>query len=81
MGGSFLPLYAYAIGLLQGGLLDVGIATLAAFLATNAESVIGAVLQGKKGFEWMTNEVVNFINTVIGAGIAISLGSFLMVMV
>lgn len=81
VGGSFLPLYAYAIGLLQGGLLDVGIATLAAFLATNAESVIGAVLQGKKGFEWMTNEVVNFINTVIGAGIAISLGSFLMVMV
>ena len=78
IGGSFLPIYALGIGLIHDW-TSVGIATLAAFLATNAESVIGAVLQGKKGFEWMTNEVVNFINTVIGAGIAISLGQLLLV--
>ena len=78
IGGSLLPIYAYGIGLIHD-FTSIGIATLAAFLATNAESLIGAVLQGKKGFEWMTNEVVNFINTVIGAGIAISLGKFLFV--
>jgi len=75
-GGSLIPIYAYAIGLLNN-LSFVGIATIAAFLACNAESVIGAVLQGKKGLEWITNEVVNFFNTVIGAGIAISLGKLL----
>lgn len=75
-GGSLLPMYALGIGLINNW-TSVGIATLAAFLATNAESLIGAVFQGKKGFEWMTNEVVNFFNTVIGAGIAIILGKFL----
>lgn len=81
VGGSLLPLYAYAIGLLNFGssaLGTIGIATFAAFMATNAESLIGATMQGKKGLEWMTNEVVNFFNTVIGAGIAIGLGSILL---
>jgi len=79
-GGSILPIYAYGIGLLSGGSAAVliGIATFAAFMATNAESLIGATLQGKKGMEWMTNEVVNFFNTVIGAGIAIGLGRMLL---
>lgn len=45
---------------------------LAAFIATNIESLIGATLQDK--FDWMTNEVVNFINTTIGAIVAILLG-------
>ena len=44
---------------------------IAAFVATNLESVIGATLQSK--FDWMTNEVVNFINTLIGAIVAILL--------
>lgn len=78
VGGSLLPIYATAIGFLDGGIAAVGVATLAAFLATNAESLIGATLQGKKGFGWMTNEVVNFLNTVIGAGIAIGVGKFVM---
>ena len=76
VGGSLLAMYGLGIGLL-GSWTSVGIATLAAFLATNAESLIGATLQEKKGFEWMTNEVVNFINTVIGATIAIGLGMML----
>jgi uncharacterized membrane protein len=52
--------------------------TVAAFIATMIESVIGATLQGKKGMSWMTNEVVNFINTVIGAIVAMSLGVLLL---
>jgi uncharacterized protein (TIGR00297 family) len=38
---------------------------LAAFIATNLESVIGATLQSK--YTWLTNEVVNIFNTFIGA--------------
>lgn len=45
---------------------------IAAFIATNLESVIGATIQEK--FAWLTNEVVNIINTSIGAIAAIALG-------
>ncbi|WP_413166907.1 TIGR00297 family protein [Capilliphycus salinus ALCB114379] len=44
---------------------------LAAFIATNLESVIGATLQAE--VSWLTNEVVNFINTFIGAFVAMGL--------
>ena len=50
------------------GLIDltgVLFCVIAAFIATNLESVIGATLQSK--VDWMSNEVVNFINTTIGA--------------
>ena len=61
---------AWAIGLVSIG--GIGICAIAAFIATNAESVIGATLQEK--LDWLTNEWVNVINTVIGAGGAIALG-------
>ncbi len=54
------------------GLIDIwGIiwCVIAAFIATNLESVIGATLQTK--WTWLTNEIVNFINTLIGAIAAI----------
>ncbi|HBE20381.1 MAG TPA: TIGR00297 family protein [Cyanobacteria bacterium UBA11149] len=53
----------WGIGLID--LTGVLFCVLAAFIATNLESVIGATLQSE--VEWMTNEVVNFINTTIGA--------------
>lgn len=49
--------------------MGIVICILAAFIATNLESVIGATLQEK--FVWLTNEVVNIINTLIGAFFAI----------
>lgn len=58
------------------GFIDLwGIAwcAIAAFIATNLESLIGATLQGK--YSWLTNEVVNFINTLIGAIAAIILAA------
>lgn len=76
VGGLILAIYGYAIGLINAK--GVGIATLAAFLATNVESVIGATLQDKKGLKFMTNEVVNFINTAIGAALAIAAGRVLL---
>jgi uncharacterized protein (TIGR00297 family) len=56
-----------AVGLID--LVGVGWCLVAAFIATNLESVIGATLQSK--FFWLTNEVVNFFNTLIGAIAAI----------
>ena len=44
---------------------------VAAFLATTAESYIGAIFQDN--MPWLTNELVNFIMTVIGAAVAIAL--------
>ncbi len=58
------------LGLLLG-LIDVwGViwCVLAAFIATNIESVIGATLQSR--WQWLTNELVNVLNTLIGAAAA-----------
>ncbi|ERN42944.1 putative membrane protein [Rubidibacter lacunae KORDI 51-2] len=44
---------------------------IAAFVATTVESAIGATIQAK--VTWMTNEVVNIINTTVGALVAIAL--------
>ncbi|MEH2079614.1 MAG: TIGR00297 family protein [Nostoc sp.] len=53
----------WGIGLID--LLGVAWCVLAAFIATSLESVIGATLQSK--YTWLTNEVVNIFNTLIGA--------------
>jgi uncharacterized protein (TIGR00297 family) len=63
---------AYGVGVIDPwGVLWCAIA---AFVATNAESVIGATVQEQ--WDWLTNEVVNGINTAIGAIVAIGLGWF-----
>lgn len=71
VGGLLITLYGYAVGLIDTP--SVWISTIAAFIATNIESYLGATLQGTEGLDWMTNEVVNFFNTLIGAAIAIAL--------
>lgn len=64
-----IALVAWGVGLVN--LTGVLFCIFAAFIATNLESVIGATLQSK--FDWLTNEVVNIINTLIGAIVAILL--------
>jgi uncharacterized protein (TIGR00297 family) len=59
----------WGVGLID--LTDVTFCAIAAFIATNLESVIGATLQSQ--WDWMTNEVVNGINTLIGAIAAVLL--------
>jgi uncharacterized protein (TIGR00297 family) len=73
IGGLVIALVAYSLGLIT--LPGVGICAIAAFVATNLESVIGATLQSK--FDWLTNELVNVINTIIGAVVAISIAILL----
>ncbi len=64
-----VALVGYVVGLID--LTGVGLCVIAAFIATNLESVIGATIQEQ--VSWMTNEVVNIINTTIGAIAAIGL--------
>ncbi|HEY9752087.1 MAG TPA: TIGR00297 family protein [Coleofasciculaceae cyanobacterium] len=56
-------------------LIGVGVCMIAAFIATNLESLIGATLQTR--FSWLTNEWVNVINTLTGAIVAILIGLLL----
>lgn len=69
-----IALVGFLVGLIN--VMGIIYCMIAAFIATNIESLIGATLQEK--FTWMTNEVVNIINTFFGAVIAISLGWLLL---
>jgi uncharacterized protein (TIGR00297 family) len=67
-----------AIGLAVGLLTrpwDLLYCAIAAFIATNIESLIGATLQEK--YDWLTNELVNGINTTIGAAIAVLIAAIM----
>jgi uncharacterized protein (TIGR00297 family) len=67
-----LATIAWAIGLIA----PAGIiwCVIAAFIATTIESLIGATLESS--FTWLTNDLVNLINTIIGAIVAILLAGF-----
>jgi uncharacterized protein (TIGR00297 family) len=64
-----IALVGYGVGLI--GSLGIFWCVVAAFVATNIESVIGATIQEK--FDLLTNEVVNILNTLVGATVAIAL--------
>jgi uncharacterized protein (TIGR00297 family) len=64
-----MALVAWAVGMISA----IGIlwSAIAAFVATNVESVVGATLQTR--WQWLTNEAVNVLNTFIGAITAVLL--------
>jgi uncharacterized protein (TIGR00297 family) len=64
-----LALIAWGIGMISW--LGIIWCVIAAFIATTVESLIGATLESR--FTWLTNDLVNFINTAIGAIVAILL--------
>jgi len=69
VGSAVIAGVGWATGLIS--LVGVGLCLVAAFIATNLESVIGATLQEQ--LPWLTNELVNIVNTTIGAIAAILL--------
>ncbi|MEO1620015.1 MAG: TIGR00297 family protein [Cyanobacteria bacterium J06632_3] len=69
-GSVAIALVSYAVGLIS--LIGVGLCALSAFFATTIESLIGATIEEK--LSWLTHDLVNIINTTIGALIAIGLG-------
>jgi uncharacterized protein (TIGR00297 family) len=58
-----IAILSYSIGIID--LWGVLWCTLAAFIATNIESLIGATLEPE--LSWLTHDLVNFINTTLGA--------------
>jgi uncharacterized membrane protein len=58
-------------------LLAAAVCAFAAFVATTFESALGSLMQGRKGWEWLTNDVVNAIQIAIAAIVAIVLGAAL----
>ena len=64
-----IAVVGWTVGLID--LTGIVFCVISAFIATNLESLIGATMQSQ--FEWLTNEVVNIINTSIGAIAAIVL--------
>ncbi|NEP45977.1 MAG: DUF92 domain-containing protein, partial [Okeania sp. SIO2H7] len=69
LGSLAIALVAWAVSLID--LTGIAFCVTAAFVGTNIESVIGATLQSE--VEWLTNEMVNIMNTAIGAIAAILL--------
>ncbi len=72
LGGLLLTLFGWGVGLIPASAIAISVS--AAFIATNIESLLGATLQGKPNLKWITNEVINFLNTLIGAALAIMAG-------
>ncbi|MEN8444805.1 MAG: TIGR00297 family protein [Cyanobacteria bacterium J06555_13] len=73
VGSLALASVAWGCGLIS--VVGVGICLVAAFVATTVESLIGATVEEQLG--WLTHDLVNIINTTIGALVAIALGFLL----
>ncbi|MEM8808212.1 MAG: TIGR00297 family protein [Cyanobacteria bacterium P01_G01_bin.38] len=67
VGSILLATFAWGIGLIAP--VGILICAIAAFIATNIESLIGATIEGK--IPGLTHDVVNIINTLIGAVVAV----------
>ncbi|QDZ39920.1 TIGR00297 family protein [Euhalothece natronophila Z-M001] len=66
LASTVIAVVGWSVGLIS--IVGVLYCILAAFVATNLESLIGATLQER--FDFLTNEIVNIINTFLGALIA-----------
>lgn len=75
-GALFIAAIGWTVGLLASP-WDLLWCAIAAFIATNIESLIGATLQEK--YDWLTNELVNGINTTIGAMLVILIAQLLLI--
>lgn len=75
-GSAVIALVAWGVSLITpGGIL---LCLIAALVATTIESWIGATLQEQ--LTWLTNEMVNIVNTTIGAGVALGLGTMVKIL-
>ncbi|MFN6070232.1 MAG: DUF92 domain-containing protein, partial [Pseudanabaena sp.] len=76
IGSLLIAAISWAVSLLASP-WDLLWCAIAALIATNIESLIGATLQEK--YDWLTNELVNGINTTIGAAIAVLITQLLLI--
>jgi uncharacterized protein (TIGR00297 family) len=73
VGSIAIAIVGWSLGLISP--IGIGICAIAAFVATTIESLIGATIEDKVPF--LTHDVVNILNTLIGAIVAISIGLLL----
>ena len=73
--GASLFFAGVAAALGQTDVEGAAVCAFAAFVATTLESWLGATTQGKEGFEWLTNDVVNGLQIVIAAAVAVAVGA------
>ncbi|MEO1210772.1 MAG: TIGR00297 family protein [Cyanobacteria bacterium J06638_20] len=66
-GSIAIALVAWGVGMIPA--IHLLTCAIAAFIATNLESLIGATIQER--YRWLTNEMVNIVNTTLGAIAAI----------
>lgn len=73
LAGFLASMLLASIGCLMGEInaLEAIICVVAAQIANLGESIIGAALQEKEGFQWLNNDVVNVINISMGSIIAV----------
>lgn len=71
VGSLILAFAAWGLGVIPA--IGIGICAIAAFVATTIESLIGATIEDQ--LPGLTHDVVNIINTFIGATVAIALGT------
>ncbi len=70
VGSAVIALVGWAVGLISPW--GMAVCLLAALVATTVESLIGATLQTR--IPWLTNEIVNGLNTTLGAILGLLLG-------
>jgi uncharacterized protein (TIGR00297 family) len=70
VGSLLIAVIGWTVGLLTSP-WDLLWCAIAALIATNIESLIGATLQSQ--YDWLTNELVNGINTTLGALSAVAI--------
>ncbi|MBE9013384.1 DUF92 domain-containing protein, partial [Pseudanabaenaceae cyanobacterium LEGE 13415] len=70
VGSIAIAIVGWLLGLISP--IGIGICAIAAFVATTIESLIGATIEDKVPF--LTHDVVNILNTLIGAIVAIAIG-------
>ncbi|MBD3881262.1 TIGR00297 family protein [Phormidium tenue FACHB-886] len=69
VGSALLATVGWAVQLITP--INILYCLIAAFIATTIESLIGATIEGKVA--WLTHDVVNVLNTLIGAILAVAI--------
>ncbi|XP_072967225.1 protein VTE6, chloroplastic [Typha angustifolia] len=72
----FLGSVGYFLG--EVDIPQVAICVVASQIANFGESLIGAALQDKEGFQWLNNDVVNVLNISIGSILAVVMQQFML---
>ncbi|MFM7268067.1 MAG: TIGR00297 family protein [Cyanobium sp.] len=75
LGALLMALVLHLLGLLPAG-APAALAVSAGMVATLLESLVGATLQQRLG--WLSNEVVNGLQTLVAALLALALGAVLL---